>query len=234
MLRKFTLCWDPEHFTRCCGPEWDRQCCWGDRDYFKVDNGEFIDGFKKGTGKSAKDDVDVHLPHKPVSSKGALLLSDTKSVLQDEKLFNGFLIEIAVVITMLVVMCIICSIPLIIKRKARGGDFHDQADQEEQQLEFHHQEGDLHQGVVRSYSARTYRPRSARPPHPLPRCHDPPPAYPGPYPGGDAAYRQLIRQLFADTEDVDLDLPSYDESWNSFRSLCVKVPINMAIKVEFV
>jgi len=260
---------DPGHYTRCCG----MVCCSrqaysyykevagleSEDDYFHVDNGEFIDGFKKSPGK---DDEMLHIPPKTETSKEDSLL-ETKTVLQDEEYFNGFLIEISVGIMLVVVMCIICSIPLMV-RKTRGQVIHDEADEEGQQHRFHHQDSELLQGILRSSSARTFLPLGVAYPqqtlphrpdspypggydafrqwrervdfidqddyvpyatylsHPhlthipslLPQCLDPPPTYPGPYPGGDAPHPQMITQLWAETEDVDQEdyLPSYDEA----------------------
>jgi len=183
---------DPDHFTRCCGPEWARQCC-------EVDNKELIDGLETGSAKSAKSEDEV-LP------RNKDLLFKTKSVLEDEKYLNGFLIEISVVIVLVVVLCIICSIPLIMK--IWGGVSQDQADQEGQQFDIQHQEDDpLHQRVLRPYSA-SYQPRSARTPQPLPLRPD------SPHPGGNAPYRHMNTGLMTDTEDGDQD--DYPHSYFNF------------------
>ena len=95
--------------------------------------------------------------------------------------------------------------------------------QEGQQIDFHHKNLNYTRDP---YSARTSQSgNSVHPQHPqvtlfpsIPYCLDPPPTYPGPYPGGDAAHRQLISQPLAETEVVDQDyyLPSYDEAIGRF------------------
>lgn len=169
------------------------QCC---DQKFKEE--ESIESFKKGTEESGKgeDEVLPLLPN-PVTSEEDLLL-ETKSVLQDEKYLNGFLIEISVGILLVVVLCIICCIPLVIKW-TWGGVSQDQADQEGQQLESQHQEAELPQGVFRPLSASTYQARSTRTSHPLPQRPD------SPIPGGDATYRYRNSRRLTDTEHADQD-----------------------------